>query len=103
MRLFKGMALSRAWALGVLFYLPLISFFERLAERLLVTDASNLIFLPAVFALFLFLVISIIGPPFIASRKGRRWWLWLIIALLAPGAVIAVVLAERPKTISSRC
>ena len=45
-------------------------------------------------AVFLY-VVSLIATPVIASDKGRRWWLWLIIAIpIQVVPLFVVIMAE---------
>ena len=42
-------------------------------------------------------LVSLIATPVIASDKGRRWWLWLIIAIPIQGVpLFVVIMAESP-------
>jgi ABC-type Mn2+/Zn2+ transport system permease subunit len=47
-----------------------------------------------ILALFFWLV----APPVIARDKGRRWWVWLIIAVIFPfGSLIWILMIHSAK------
>jgi len=91
--------LWRAWITGYFLDVPFFSFFEKLFfDRLMVPEASDLVFAIGAFGTLLFLGTALIGTPLLASHKGRRWWLWLIFTPFGGyAALFAVAFAERPN------